>query len=140
MCSFQQEAVEQDCYSGNGKLGSSVVCVAVPPGLPRMKLGRLEIPDREMEDLCRRWRVRELAVFGSVLRDDFGPESDVDLLVTFAPDAPWTLLDLVEIRDNFADLVGRPVDIIERSTVEASPNWIRRRKILSTARPIDVTG
>lgn len=105
-----------------------------------MKLGRLEIPDGEMEDLCRRWQVRELAAFGSVLRDDFGPESDVDLLVTFAPDAPWTLLDLVEIRDDFADLVGRPVDIIERSTVETSPNWIRRREILGTAQAIYVPG
>ncbi len=105
-----------------------------------MKLVRLEIPDREMEDLCRRWRVRDLAVFGSVLRDDFGPESDVDLLVTFAPDAPWTLFDLVAIRDDFAALLGRPVDLIERSTVETSPNWIRRREILGTAQAIRVPG
>ncbi len=102
-----------------------------------MKLGRLEIPEREMEDLCRRCQVRELAVFGSVLRDDFGPDSDVDLLVTFAPDVPWTLFDLVTIRDDFAALFGHPVDLIERSTIETSPNWIRRREILSSAQAVN---
>ncbi len=105
-----------------------------------MKIGRIEVPDRDVEALCRRWQVSELAVFGSALRVDFGPNSDIDLLVAFAPDAPWTLLDLVEIRDDFAALLGRPVDLIERSTIETSPNWIRRREILSTAESIYVPG
>ena len=105
-----------------------------------MKVGKLDVSTQDLESLCRRWQVVELAVFGSVLRDDFGPHSDVDLLVTLAPDAPWTLLDLVAIRDDFARVLGRPVDLIERSTIETSPNWIRRREILGTAQPVHVTG
>jgi predicted nucleotidyltransferase len=101
-----------------------------------MKIGTLDISGHDIESLCRRWQIVDLAVFGSVLRDDFGPDSDVDLLVTFAPDAPWTLLDLVAIRDDFAEFLGRPVNLIERSTIETSPNWIRRREILDTAQPI----
>ncbi len=105
-----------------------------------MKIGTLDVSGHDIESLCRRWQIVDLAVFGSVLRDDFGPESDVDLLVTFAPDAPWTLLDLVAIRNDFSGVLSRPVDLIERSTIESSPNWIRRREILGTAQPVNVPG
>lgn len=101
-----------------------------------MKLGHLDVSDEALAELCQQWQVSGLALFGSVLRDDFAPTSDIDLLVSFAPDAPWTLLDLVEIRDDFRRLLGRPVDLIERSTVETSPNWIRRREILGSARQV----
>jgi hypothetical protein len=72
-------------------------------------------------------RITELALFGSVLRDDFGPESDVDVLVTFAEDAPWDCYDLVEISDALSALFGRPVDLVER---KALVNPFRRREIL----------
>jgi predicted nucleotidyltransferase len=85
---------------------------------------------------ARRWRVKELALFGSALRDDFGPESDVDLLVTFEEGETWSRFDLAEMREELAEALGRPVDLIEKRAVEGSENWIRRRAILSTARTV----
>jgi len=60
---------------------------------------KIDIPTDEIADFCRRWKVTELALFGSVLRGDFSPDSDVDVLVSFAPDAHWSLLDLVRMQD-----------------------------------------
>ena len=80
----------------------------------------------------------ELALFGSVLRDDFGPDSDVDLLVAFAPGARPSLFDLVEMEAELAELVGRGVDLVTRRSVEESDNWIRRRAILDSAVPLRV--
>jgi predicted nucleotidyltransferase/uncharacterized protein with HEPN domain len=108
---------------------------ASPLGTNGGKL-RLDLPEEELADFCRRWRVEELAVFGSALRDDFRPDSDVDFLVTFEPDAAWSLFDQFRMQDEFAALLGRRVDLIERRAVESSPNWIRRRAILSSARPL----
>lgn len=100
----------------------------------------IELPREAIEAFCRRWRITELELFGSVLRDDFGPESDVDFLVTFAPDAEWTLFDMVRMDRELERIVGRRVDLITRRTVERSENWIRRRSILETARPYYVSG
>jgi uncharacterized protein with HEPN domain/predicted nucleotidyltransferase len=72
-------------------------------------------------------------VFGSVLRDDFRPSSDVDFLVAFASDAHRTLLDLVEMEEGLGAMVGRKAELVERQTVEGSRNWIRRREILGSA-------
>ena len=86
--------------------------------------------DREqITEFCRQWQVTELALFGSVLRDDFGPESDVDVLVTFAPEAPWSLFDLVDMADELEALFGRKVDLVESDGLR---NPIRRRAILSS--------
>ena len=78
---------------------------------------------------CRKWRITELALFGSVLRKDFGPDSDVDVLVTFAPDAPWSLWDFAEIRSELATLVGRPVDLVEKKAIR---NPFLRHEVLTT--------
>jgi predicted nucleotidyltransferase len=86
--------------------------------------------------LCRRWKIRELAVFGSFLRDDFRPESDLDFLYTFQDSVPWTLFDLVEMEREFSAEVGRPVDLVDRKSIENSENWIRRRAILGTAQTV----
>jgi len=94
------------------------------------------IPDDQLAAFCRTWKIRELSLFGSVLRDDFGPESDVDCLVDFAPDADWGLLDLIRAEQELSALLGRPVDLVEKQVVEGSENWIRRRHILNTARTI----
>jgi hypothetical protein len=83
-----------------------------------------------IEDFCRRWGVSELFVFGSILREDFRPESDVDALVTFAPGIRWRL-DLVEMKEDLERLFGRRVDLVERRLVESSENYIRRRHTLS---------
>ncbi len=85
---------------------------------------------------CRKWRVAEMEVFGSALRDDFGEESDVDFLVTFEAGAKLRLWDLVAMRDEFKGLLGREVDLIERVVIERSRNYIRREGILSSAQVI----
>ena len=97
---------------------------------------KLRLPTRGLAAFCRRWKIEELAIFGSALREDFGPESDVDLLARFAPDAQWSLLDHVRMEDELAALLGRPVDLVCRDAVEQSRNWIRREAILSSARVI----
>jgi hypothetical protein len=73
---------------------------------------RRPIINVESEDFCRRWKIRELAVFGSFLRDDFRPDSDLDFLYTFAADVHWTLLDLVTMDQELSAIVGRGVDIL----------------------------
>ena len=93
----------------------------------------LELPEKQVADFCRRWRILELALFGSVLRADLNPDSDLDVLVTFAPDAEWGLLDHVQMEQELEALLGRKVDFISRRSVERSHNWIRRQEILSTA-------
>lgn len=95
--------------------------------------------DKErLRDFCQRWRITEFSLFGSVLRDDFGPESDVDVLVTLAPDAPWTLSRWLEMQRELEILFKRRVDLIERDAVEHSDNRFRKRAILSSAVMLDV--
>lgn len=105
-----------------------------------MTTARIPIPYDVIAAFCRRWQITELALFGSVLRDDFRPDSDIDVLVTFAPDHEWSLFDLVRMQDELQELFGRPVDLVERSDVEQSKNYIRRRHILSTLEPVYVAG
>lgn len=94
------------------------------------------LPMAEIAEFCRRWRVQELALFGSALRDDFHPDSDVDILVTFNTDAEWGLLDHVRMQQELQALLHRDVDLITRRAVEYSPNWLLRNEILRTARPL----
>jgi len=98
-------------------------------------MNRLAIPwpSPEIADFCRRWRIIELALFGSVLRDDFQPDSDVDVLVTFAPSASWSLLDHIQMEQELSAILGRGVDLISKRAVERSTNWIRRQAILGSA-------
>ena len=98
----------------------------------------LTIPDNALAAFCRRWKITELALFGSVLRDDFRPDSDVDVLVTFAPQARWTLFDMVHMRDGLQGILGRPVDLVSRRGVEQSRNPLRRQAILSSAESLYV--
>jgi predicted nucleotidyltransferase len=80
--------------------------------------------------------VSELAVFGSAVREDFSPDSDLDVLVSPSPGVVWSLLQLADMRDDLAALVSRPVDLVVRRAVERSPNWIRRREILGSAETV----
>jgi predicted nucleotidyltransferase len=88
------------------------------------------IPGDQIAAFCQRWKVTELALFGSVLRDDFGPDSDVDILVSFAPDAHWGLFDLVQMEQELGAVLGRDVDLVSRRALEQSENHIRRKSIL----------
>ncbi|MEN6356950.1 MAG: nucleotidyltransferase family protein [Armatimonadota bacterium] len=97
---------------------------------------RISIDHNLLREFCRKWRIVELALFGSVLRDDFGPESDVDVLVTFAPDAGLTLFDMVHMQDELAQILGREVDLVSKRGIESSANYIRKRAILESAEVI----
>ncbi len=94
----------------------------------------IDLLREQIEAFCRKWKIRRVWLFGSVLRDDFAPESDVDVMVEFAPDARWSLLDLAGAEQELEAILGRPVDLVERQCVEQSANWIRRRHILESAR------
>ncbi|MBE9141436.1 nucleotidyltransferase family protein [Nodosilinea sp. LEGE 07088] len=97
---------------------------------------QIDLAPDTIQRFCHKWQITELSLFGSVLRDDFRPDSDIDVLVTFAPDAPWSLLDLVNMEYELANLTGRDVDLIEKRVIEKSPNPIRKAKILGTAQVI----
>ena len=101
---------------------------------------RIAVDQERIAEFCRRWKITELAFFGSVLRDDFRPDSDVDVLVTFATDADWGLWDAVAMEDELSAILGRRVDLVSRRAVERSDNWIRRRAILAAAEPVYVAG
>lgn len=82
---------------------------------------------------CQKWRIRELSLFGSALREDFRPDSDLDFLVSFEPDATWDLFDLVTMKDELKDQYGREIDLVEK---EALRNPWRRYEILRTSEVI----
>lgn len=90
---------------------------------------QIEIPEERIADFCRRWKIIEFSLFGSALRDDFGPESDVDVLVTFAPEARRSLFDHVQMVDELKEIFGRDVDLAQEKLLE---NPFRRREILRT--------
>ena len=96
---------------------------------------QINLPMEKIADFCRRWKIARLEVFGSMLREDFGPESDLDFLYTFAPDAHWGW-DIVTMEEELSALLHRPVDLVSREAVASSRNWIRRAHILSSAHEI----
>ncbi|MEO1295774.1 MAG: nucleotidyltransferase domain-containing protein [Cyanobacteria bacterium J06636_16] len=96
----------------------------------------IQLPD--LTEFCQRWQVAELAVFGSILREDFNETSDVDFLVTFIPKAPWGLFDHARMQQELEAQLNRKVDLVSRRAIERSQNWIRRQDILSTAQVIYV--
>jgi predicted nucleotidyltransferase len=97
---------------------------------------QIAISEEEIATFCQRWQIVEFALFGSVLEGNFNPASDVDVLVTFAPDAPHTLFDLVKMEDELEALFGRPVDLLTKPGVLASPNYLRRKAILESAQVV----
>lgn len=96
----------------------------------------ISMSQQEIATFCERWRVAELALFGSAVRDDFGPESDIDVLVSFDAQARPTLFDIVRMQDELSRVFGRKVDLVTRAAVEASRNYIRRKAILEAAQVI----
>lgn len=94
---------------------------------------RIPIPMPEIAAFCQKWKITEFSLFGSVLRDDFGPDSDVDVMVEFEEGAKWKLGDFVRLEDELSIIVGRNVDVLIHSEVKRMENWIRRRSILEGA-------
>ena len=95
---------------------------------------RLNIPSDQLAEICQRYHVRELALFGSVLRDDFHADSDIDVLVEFEPDAPIGLFELVRLKNDLSMLLGRDVDLVEKAGLK---RWVRA-PVLNAARVIYV--
>jgi len=93
-----------------------------------MTRAHVDIPAESIAAFSRKWRVRELSLFGSVLREDFRAGSDVDVLVEFFPDAAWSHFDLVDMTDELSGLLGRTVDLVEKRALR---NPFRRQAILS---------
>ena len=93
----------------------------------------LNVPTKALEEFCHKWKIEELAVFGSVLRTDFRADSDIDVLATFSTDADWSMFDLARMNDELSNLVGRRVDVVEQAGLR---NPFRRREILSNRRII----
>lgn len=93
----------------------------------------IDIPQEKIAEFCRKWKVLEFALFGSVLREDFGPASDVDVLVTLEPDAPWSLFEWVDMIEELKSIFGREVDLVEKTTLR---NPFRRYEILNNMQVI----
>ena len=93
---------------------------------------QITIPRGKLAAFCKENGIRRLAVFGSALRDDFGPDSDVDLLVEFEPDRIPGLMGLAGMEIELSEMFGRDIDLLTRDEVECSRNYIRRKSILES--------
>jgi hypothetical protein len=98
---------------------------------------RIPITNAQLTDFCRRWGIIEIALFGSVLRDDFRPDSDIDVLVTLTPNHSWGL-EFIQMREELSTLLQRPIDLLTRQSIMNSRNILRRQIILDTAEVIYV--
>ena len=105
-----------------------------------MTLHEIRLEESAMREFCHRWNIRELAIFGSILRDDFRPDSDVDFLFTLEDPSTLTFDSWAQMEEDLQRIVGRPVELVTRRSVEASENAYRRRHILDSARPVYVEG
>jgi predicted nucleotidyltransferase len=94
---------------------------------------RINIPKDKIEDFCKKWKIAEFSIFGSALRENFSPKSDVDVLISFEPDIPWSLFDWVDIIEELQGILGREVDLVEKSGLR---NPFRRREILNSRQVI----
>ena len=99
---------------------------------------RMPLPMAQIASFCRRWSIARLEVFGSALRDDFRPDSDLDLVATYAPEARWSLLDRVRMKLELEDMLGREVDLLNRRALEKASSRARAAAILTQAEPIYV--
>lgn len=97
---------------------------------------QIELPFDEIVAFTHRWNLTEFSLFGSVLRDDFHSDSDIDVLVEFPPDSKATLFDMVDMQDELIEIFGRPVDLLTRYGVEQSPNPFTRKYILEGSQVI----
>ena len=99
---------------------------------------RLGISPAELAAFCQRWQVGELSLFGSILRDDFTQQSDIDVLVTYLPTAQRGLFEKIRMQEELEALLHRQVDLVSKKAITQSRNWLRRRNILEAAQVIYV--
>lgn len=100
---------------------------------------KIKVPKTKIAEFCKRWNVAEFAIFGSALSKDFRPDSDVDIMVSFAPNVSVSLFEMARMQDELQQIFGRDVDLVTRNGVENSRNYIRRKAILESAQVIHVT-
>lgn len=93
-----------------------------------MKFHKIDLPKEKIADFCQRWKITEFALFGSVLRDDFRPDSDIDVVVTFAADCGHSLFDLAQMQEQLRAILGREVELVEKAGLQ---NPFRRHAILN---------
>lgn len=93
----------------------------------------ISLPAEPIVAFCQRWQITQLSLFGSILRPDFNPQSDIDFLVSFAENSPWSLLDMVQMQQELEQICQRKVDLVSQAAIDRSHNPIRRQEILSTA-------
>jgi len=94
---------------------------------------KINIPQDKIADFCKKWKIAEFSIFGSALREDFSPKSDVDVLISFEPDIPWSLFDWVDMIEELQGIIGREVDLVEKSGLR---NPFRRHEILNNRQVI----
>lgn len=95
-----------------------------------------KVSPKQIEQFCEKWRVEELSLFGSVIREDFNSESDVDVLISFLPDAKWTLFDHVDMKEDLKSIFSRNIDLVTKKAVERSRNTVRKNSIISSAKQV----
>ena len=95
---------------------------------------QLPIPRKKIASFCKRWKIAEFALFGSAVRDDFAKDSDIDVLVSFAPQSDWGLFDHIQMKQELKELFGREVDLVTRRALEQSHNALLRSEILDSAK------
>lgn len=105
-----------------------------------MTITSLKLPMERIAEFCHKWQVTEIALFGSVLRDDFRPDSDLDMMVQFHPEAHPTFSTLDQMEAELKTIFRRDIDLITRQGIETSRNYLRRHEILSSAQVIYATG
>jgi len=98
-----------------------------------MSIKNMDISKHKIADFCRKWKVIEFALFGSVLSKDFRPDSDIDVLVSFSEDAKWSLFDIVSMQNELNEIFGRDVDLVEKDAIR---NPFRRHSILRSKKVI----
>jgi len=99
---------------------------------------QIDVPKEKIAAFCRRNHIRELSLFGSALRRDFRPDSDVDVLVEFEPGQELSLMELVAMESELSEILGRKADMVERQAVERSENYIRKRYVLQSMEKVYV--
>ncbi len=99
-------------------------------------MANIAMNQKKIAAFCGKHGIRRLALFGSVLRPDFRPDSDVDVLVEFKPEERHTLFDMVHMQEELKEIFGREVDLVSRRGIETSRNYLRKQEILSSAQAI----
>jgi uncharacterized protein len=105
-----------------------------------MQITAIDLPMEKIAEFCDRWQVNEFALFGSVLRADFRPDSDIDVMVQFCMEAHPTFSTLDHMETELKSIFDRDIDLITRQGIETSRNYLRRHAILSSAQVIYATG